>query len=130
MAKSFEEILVAMADTAQPVTADVIYRLSELNADDLKVLQARWGGIPVERRLLLVQRFTEAAETNFDLNFGAATRLALTDLNDEVREAAGQALREGVLAARAVAAREVDAALELGEEFANVGRVVLQVAIE
>jgi len=88
MAKSFEEILVAMADTAQPVTADVIYRLSELNADDLKVLQARWGGIPVERRLLLVQRFTEAAETNFDLNFGAATRLALTDLNDEVREAA------------------------------------------
>lgn len=91
MAKSFENILREMADTTQIITADMIYRLSEINDDDLKLLRAAWGGIPVERRLLLVQRYSEAAETNFDLNFDAVTRLALTDLNDEVREAAVEA---------------------------------------
>jgi HEAT repeat protein len=39
----------------------------------------------------LIRRLVEASETNFDLDFGAVTHLALTDLDDEIREIAIEA---------------------------------------
>lgn len=91
MATKFEAVLVNLQDADQPLAAETIYGLSDLNADDLKRLSAVWGGIPLERRRPLIHRLVEAAETNFDMDFGAVTRLALTDLDDEVRATAVEA---------------------------------------
>ena len=86
-----ETVLVNLQDTDQPLAADTIYGLSDLNADDLKRLSAVWGGISLERRRSLIHRLIETAETNFDMDFGAVTRLALTDLDDEIRATAVEA---------------------------------------
>jgi hypothetical protein len=86
--KSITEILAEIADVEKPLAAETIYRLSDLNDEDLKIVQAQWGAIDVDRRRTLVHRLAETSETNFDMDFSAFTRLALTDLDDEVREAA------------------------------------------
>src|SRR5215468_3268570 len=91
MAILFDDVIKTIANADEPLTAAAMYRLSEISAADLKQLQSAWGTIPVERRLLLIQRLGEIAETNFDMNFSAVIRLAMTDLNDEVREAAVEA---------------------------------------
>ncbi len=89
--EKLNETLRVLHDTDQPLSANAIYSLSDMEKDDLERLSAAWGAIPVERRRSLVRRLAEAAETNFELDFGAFTRLALTDLDDEVREAAVEA---------------------------------------
>ncbi len=91
MATKFDAVLVNLQDVDRPLAAETIYGLSDLNTDDLKRLGAVWGGIPLERRRSLIHRLVEAAETNFDMDFGAVTRLALTDLDDEVRATAVEA---------------------------------------
>src|SRR5690349_1236124 len=91
MAKNFDTVLHDLGDADQPLKAETIYSLSDLNNDELQSLRAAWGAIPTERRRTLVQRVAEATETNFDLDFSAFTRLALTDLDDEVRESAVEA---------------------------------------
>ncbi len=91
MATKFDALLVNLQDADHPLAAETIYGLSDLNTDDLKRLGAVWGGIPLERRRSLIHRLVEAAETNFDMDFGAVTRLALTDLDDEVRATAVEA---------------------------------------
>jgi len=88
MAEPFENVIRAISSADEPLTAATMYRLSDINSEDLGKLQAAWGAIPVERRLVLVQRLGEIAEMNFDMNFSAVIRLALTDLNAELREAA------------------------------------------
>src|SRR6476620_2507813 len=88
MPRTFEEILRDLSDVDQPLPAEAIYRLSDLNEEGIKSLQAFWGKIPTDRRLTLVQRISDAAETNFDMDFTAVTKVAMTDLDDDVREAA------------------------------------------
>jgi len=91
MAKSLNDILIELGDTEQPISGETIYKMADLNADEYKQLQASWGGIPVERRRTLIERLVETSETNFDMNFGAVVRIALTDLDDQLREAAIEA---------------------------------------
>lgn len=91
MAKSVDEILRELGDSDQPISSEAIYKMAELNPDEYKSLQAAWGGIPVERRRALIERITETSETNFDLDFGSVIRLALTDLDDQLRAAAIEA---------------------------------------
>jgi HEAT repeat protein len=91
MTKTFEDILREISNVDQPLAAEAIYRLSDLDPENVKTLQTYWGKIPSERRLTLIQRISEAAETNFDMEFTGLTRVALTDLDDEVREAAIEA---------------------------------------
>src|SRR5271165_267514 len=91
MAKSLEKVLSELGDVEQPLKADMIYRLVNLSPDDLKQLQARWGGIPVERRRSLVARIAETTETDFEVDFNELTQVALTDLDAEVRQAAIEA---------------------------------------
>src|SRR5579859_5651050 len=88
---TLDEALRRIADMDTPLPAEAIYRLSDLNADDVKQLQGAWGGLPVERRRQLVQRLTEVSEADFDTDFTALARLALTDLDDQVRESAVEA---------------------------------------
>ena len=49
---------------------------------------------------------------------------------DKIGNPAGEAFDERVLALRAIAANQIGAALDLGEKARNVGRIVLQIAID
>jgi HEAT repeat protein len=91
MGKKFDDVLQTLGSAEKPLPAKAIYGLSDLNDADLKRLGAAWGAIPLERRRQLIRRVVEAAETNFDMDFTAVTRLALTDLDDEIREVAVEA---------------------------------------
>src|SRR5690349_4859348 len=91
MSKKFDDVLQTLGNEDQPLTAEAIYSLSDLPDDDLARLRSIWGAVPVNRRRTLVHRLVEVAETNFEMDFTAVTRLALTDLDDEVREAAVEA---------------------------------------
>jgi len=85
---NFDELLQVLQNDEQPFVADVIYGLSDLTDESVQRLGSVWGAIPADRRLSLVNRLNEAAETNFDMDFSAVARLAMTDLNDDVRAAA------------------------------------------
>src|SRR5215216_3901450 len=91
MATNFQDTLAVLKNDEQPITAEAIYSLSDLHGENLQSLTAAWGAIPVERRQTLIQRLIDIAETNFDMDFNAVARLALTDLDDTVRAAAVEA---------------------------------------
>jgi HEAT repeat protein len=91
MATNFQDTLAVLKNDEQPITAEAIYSLSDLHGENLQSLTAAWGAIPVERRQTLIQRLIDTAETNFDMDFNAVARLALTDLDDTVRAAAVEA---------------------------------------
>ncbi len=150
MAKDFESILREIGDADQPLTAEVIYGLSDLDADKSSGLLKIWGAIPVERRRQLMQRLTEVSETNFEMDFTAVTRIALTDLDNELREAAIEAswiddspdllrrlmtmassdLSEQVRAAAASAMGRFILMGELGEFSADLSRQAENVALK
>ena len=75
MSKKFDDVLQTLGNEDKPLAAEAIYSLSDLTDDDLARLRAIWGAIPVDRRRTLVHRLVEAAETNFDMDFAAVTRL-------------------------------------------------------
>ncbi len=91
MAVKFTEIIRALSDTETPLTRAVMRRLSNLDDSDRETLYASWGGVPVKRRQEVIRHLTEMLETDFDSDFSAVTRLALTDLDDKVREYAVEA---------------------------------------
>jgi HEAT repeat protein len=91
MAVKFAEILHALSDTATPLTRAVMRRLSNLDDTDRETLYANWGGLPVKRRQEVIRHLTEMLETDFDADFNAVIRLALTDLDEKVREYAVEA---------------------------------------
>src|SRR5258707_12655444 len=85
---TFDELLTVLADANAPLPAAAIYALSSINSEDFRRLTSNWGAFPVNRRITLMRRIVEVTETNFDMDFSEVRRLALTDLNDEMREIA------------------------------------------
>src|SRR5258707_1772514 len=85
---TFEELLNTLTNADAPLPAATIYSLSNIGEEDRRRLASNWGKFPVERRRLLMQRISEVTETNFDMDFSLVARIALTDLDDEVREIA------------------------------------------
>ena len=85
---TFDELLQTLSNTDGPFPAATIYSLSNIQEEEFRRLTTAWGGFPVERRRSLMHRIAEVTETNFDMDFREVTRLALTDLDDEVREIA------------------------------------------
>ncbi|MEP7289364.1 MAG: HEAT repeat domain-containing protein [Chloroflexota bacterium] len=127
--KSFDTILQEISDPDQIISAGTLYRLSDLNADDLKQIQSVWGAIPVERRRILIGRLSEITETNFEMEYGAITRLALTDLDNEVRQLAIDAAwndESPDMATRLIAMASGDIAAEVRAAAASaLGRFIL-----
>ena len=91
MATKFAEILRALEDESMALSRTMLRRLSNLGEDDRQMLYAGWGAIPRERRCEIIRQLAEITDADFDTDFTAVTRLALTDLSEEVREAAIEA---------------------------------------
>jgi len=131
LAKSYDfgSALDALINQDGPITAGMIYGLSDLNEESLNTLRARWGGIPVERRRDLVKRLTETSESDFEMDFSAVARLALTDLDDQVREEAIEAVwldESPVLATQLIAMASGDISPSVRAAAASaLGRFIL-----
>jgi HEAT repeat protein len=91
MSVKIEQALEVLLNLDVPLSAKMLYNLSDLEGADRDRLYQEWGTIPLERRRKLLHRVAEVSETNFDMDFSALTRLALTDLDAELREAAVEA---------------------------------------
>lgn len=88
---SLNDAIAAVQNEDRPIPAKAIYALSDLTEADQKVLAIQWATIPLERRRTLIDRLTDAAEADFNLDFSRVVRVAMTDLDDELREAAVEA---------------------------------------
>lgn len=88
---TLDDTLHALTSAERPLTAAMIYRLSDLADADLARLRVEWPHIPSERRVALVKQLGEVSETNFDMDFASVTRLALDDTGADVRQAAIEA---------------------------------------
>jgi HEAT repeat protein len=88
---TLDDTLQALAASDRPMTAAMVYRLSDLDDSDLTRLNADWPKIPAERRAKLVKHLGEVSETNFDMDFTRVMALALLDRDADVRQAAIEA---------------------------------------
>ncbi|MBO9309389.1 MAG: HEAT repeat domain-containing protein [Chloroflexi bacterium] len=91
MAIKFEDIIRDLTSDEVPITKGLVRRLSNLGEPERQALVRVWGGISVERRRQVLHEIAELSETEFDTDFSAVTYLALTDLHDDLREAAIEA---------------------------------------
>ena len=76
------------------------------------------------------QRTDAFALHRFQGAAGIAHAILRETAPNEIRDPARDPFYGGVLALGAIAANEVGAALDLGEEARNIGRIVLQIAVD
>ncbi len=130
LVRDFTKMIDLLGDPDAPLTAAMIYNLSDLPQDDLAILATNWLTYPVERRRALIRRLGETSETNFEVNFDAVNTLALEDPDPEVRVAAIEGLweNESVAHLRHLAALAVsDTAMEVrAAAVGALGRFILQ----
>lgn len=74
--------------------ATIYYGLSELTPDQVDRLRPVWDALPESYRRQLMRMLVEVSETNFELDYGAFARFALTDPDEAVRESAIDVLFE------------------------------------
>jgi HEAT repeat protein len=86
---NFDAALAALPTIEEGVLpAAVYYGLSGLEQDSVDRLKPTWGALSSEQRRRIIAELTEAAETNFELDYHALGRLALYDDYPPVRAAA------------------------------------------
>lgn len=76
------------------LNSTVFYGLSELSPSDAQAVRELWTTLTPVYRRKLARRMAEAIETNFDLDYAAVGRVALDDLDAEVRQFAIEILAE------------------------------------
>ena len=91
MAIKFEDVIRSLIGDETPITKAIVRRLSNLGESEQQALIKAWGNIPVARRHQVLREITTLSETDFDTDFSAVPRLALTDLHENLREAAIEA---------------------------------------
>ncbi|MCL5108935.1 MAG: HEAT repeat domain-containing protein [Chloroflexi bacterium] len=79
---------------AEPPKRAVLQGFSDLTTQEATRLRVAWPKIVLERRRWLVRSLGELGDDNFDLDFNAVLHNALTDPDDEVRQAAVDGLWE------------------------------------
>ena len=88
---TIRETIDLLVKPDQAISAAAIYSLSDLTDDHYTQWEVGWPTIPRERRIQLIQQLGETSETNFEMDFTRAVRLALADSDAEVRAAAIEA---------------------------------------
>ncbi len=88
MSVNFADVLQTLKDEHATVSKSMVRRLANLGEEEQKSLFGVWGTIPAAHRRTVLRDVVEMLENDFDADFSALTRLALTDLDDQVRETA------------------------------------------
>ena len=81
----FDEVLKALLKRDEVLDPLYLYRLSDINQDNLSALLKIWNDIHVERRRALMEDLEELTDTNALLSFEPIFRLALKDEDEHVR---------------------------------------------
>ncbi len=79
-----EQTIASLADSNQPLLSSRLAKLSDLNPEQLRLLDNVLEGIEVKRRRQIISRLVELAEDNVGLNFDAIFKHRLKDQDEEV----------------------------------------------
>ncbi len=87
-----QELLDALLDTNTPFSPRYLYRLSDLEGEDLAAVQKIWPQVPTWRRQAIMEDIENLGESDYVLSFEAFARSNLQDSDPRVRELAIRAL--------------------------------------
>jgi len=126
---SISELIHALNDTESLLAPRYLYRLSDLEGDELQQVQNSWKSVPEWRRKALLEDLEELGEKDDLLSFEAVARLAMDDVDAQVRISALRILWEfdsRDLVALYTKVLEKDQEVEVrAEAAANLGKYVL-----
>ena len=90
----FEDLIAALLNSATPLAHRYLYRLTDLEGEELKTFTTAWPQIEVERRKAVLKDVGELADLNTLLSFDSVCKAALADEDPIVRKLAIQGLAE------------------------------------
>ena len=88
------ETIAELANPDKPLLNSRLAELSNLNREELKLLDQAWETIEPKRRRQIMSRLAELTEDNFELNFDSIFKGRLKDKDAEVRSTAIEGLWE------------------------------------
>ncbi|MDI6814733.1 MAG: HEAT repeat domain-containing protein [Dehalococcoidales bacterium] len=94
MSLPIEETIADLGNCDKPLLSSRLTQLSNLNSEELELLQQAWAVIEPKRRRQIIYRLVELAEDNFELNFDSIFTSCLKDQDAEVRSKAIEGLWE------------------------------------
>ncbi|MBK8899926.1 MAG: HEAT repeat domain-containing protein [Anaerolineaceae bacterium] len=80
--KPFAEVLVELFE-AEPLPIAELYRLSDMQPEDMETFDAGWTAVPDERRQVIVRHLADIAEDNFLVDFSP---IFIRGFNDPVAD--------------------------------------------
>ncbi|MEE9599688.1 MAG: HEAT repeat domain-containing protein [Anaerolineales bacterium] len=88
----FDEVVTALLDEDQILDPLYLYRLSDISPENLSTLADTWDGINIDRRRGLIEDLEQLTDTNNLLTFESVFRIAIKDVDDQVRFFATRAI--------------------------------------
>jgi len=89
-----QELITRLEDLDSALELKYLYRLSDLEADDLNELELAWSRIPTLRRVTLIEDIEKICADNYSLSYIALGLLAIKDTDISVRLHAVRTLAE------------------------------------
>lgn len=89
---SFDEVIAALRNEAEPFPARYLYRLSDLDGEELGLMSRVWFQLSTPRRLGLLEDLETLADSNTVMHFDGVNRVALDDEDPVVRITAVRSL--------------------------------------
>ena len=81
----FQDIIEALLNADTILDPQLLFRLSDLEGEDIETLKTAWPNIPDWRRRALLEDIEELAEGNLLLSFESVCRIAIDDEDPQVR---------------------------------------------
>jgi HEAT repeat protein len=91
---SIEEIIADLVNLDKPLLNSRLAQLSNLNSEELRLLEKTWDSIELKQQRQIMHRLVELAEDNFELNFDDIFKGRLKDKDAEVQSTAIEGLWE------------------------------------
>ncbi len=88
MNSPFDQLLESLSDESEPLPAQQLQELSDIDSSHLAQLQAVWPQLSEARKCELLKELGRQAENRFELLFESVNRYAITDPDPSVREIA------------------------------------------
>jgi hypothetical protein len=89
---SFDEVVAALRNEAEPFPARYLFRLSDLDGEEIGTMSRIWVHLSTNRRLALLEDMETLADSNTVMHFDAINRIALDDEDARVRITAVRSL--------------------------------------
>lgn len=91
---SFTDVVAALLNSDTPLNPEYIYRLSDLDGNELVHIKRSWSNIPLWRRQALLEDMEQMFEGDYLLSFETICRFALEDVDPKIRFLAIRSLQE------------------------------------